>query len=155
MTGGCRYTGGSPPASRVAISEEVVPGPRRDPFPEEFDIGRIQGRLTQRHPRFPVPGEVRQEKAPVRGARDEGFSMLAPGSKTLEIGDVQCTLTAGRLVATLAAALQQGLDFLGVTHPRSRFLPCLAPSEEAGHRQDGNAQNGNQTSHFARSAIIG
>ncbi len=81
--------------------------------------------------------------------------MLAPGPKTLEIGDVQSTLTAGRLVATLATALQDGLDVLGIAHPRDGFHLSPSRSEKTGYGQEGNTQKGNQKSHFTRSAIIG
>ena len=55
--------------------------------------------------------------------------MLAAGPEILEIGDVQSTLTAGGLVTALATALQDGLDFLRIAHPRGRFRFRLAPSE--------------------------
>lgn len=81
--------------------------------------------------------------------------MLAAGSEILEIGDVQSALTAGRLVATLATALQDGLDVLGVAHPRDGFHLSRSRSEKTGYGKDGNTQKGNQKSHFARAAIIG
>ena len=81
--------------------------------------------------------------------------MLATGPEILETGDVQPALPAGRLMASLATALQKGLDVLRIAHPRGRFRFRLSPTEKAGHRKDGNAQKGNQKSHFTRSAIIG
>ena len=77
-----------------------------------------------------------QEKAPLRNSRDEGSAVLAAGPEVLEIGDVQSALPAGGLMASLATALQKGLDILGKAHPGSRFRLRLASAEKEGRRQD-------------------